>query len=46
MQKICTKKCLKNIASPILKPAEDDCLYRCAFKFKEAIEFGRDALAY
>ena len=40
------KKCLLKFDEPNLSPAQDDCLYRCSYKFKEAYEFGRDTLIF
>jgi hypothetical protein len=44
IQRICLKKCVNNLIEPLLNPAEKSCLDRCAFKFRETLEFGHNLL--
>lgn len=43
-QKQCFKRCLNDFTKPYFSPAETTCLYRCANKFSEAIEFTRNQI--
>lgn len=46
MQDICFQKCIYDMVAPDLKPAEKSCLDRCAYKFKEALDFGEHSIRY
>ena len=46
MQDICFKKCIYDIVTPSLSAGEKSCLDRCAYKFKEALQFGENSLRY
>jgi Tim10/DDP family zinc finger. len=44
IENICYKKCIVNLNTPSLSPAEKNCLNRCANKFKESIVYGQNLL--
>ena len=46
MQDICFRKCVYDIVTPTLSTGERSCLDRCAYKFKEALQFGEHSLKY
>lgn len=46
MEELCFKKCISDIVTPSLKAAEKSCLDRCAYKFKEALDFGENSIRY
>lgn len=45
IENVCFKKCISNLKTPSLNPAEKSCLDRCANKFKEAIDFGHNVMS-
>ncbi len=46
VESMCYKKCIYSLNTPALNYAEKNCLDRCAYKFKESIEFGHHLLLY
>lgn len=46
IESICYKKCIYSLNTPSLSYAERNCLDRCAYKFKEAVDFGHNLALY
>jgi len=46
VESICYKKCIYSLNTPELSFAEKNCLDRCAYKFKEAIDYSHNLLLY
>jgi len=46
VESICYKKCIHSLNTPSLSYAEKNCLDRCAYKFKEAVDYGHNLLLY
>jgi hypothetical protein len=43
---VCTKLCVKDISSNKINIAQQSCLDRCQFKFKEAIDYTNSVLKF
>ena len=46
VESMCYKKCIYSLNTPALSYAEKNCLDRCAYKFKESIDYGHHLLLY
>jgi len=46
VESMCYKKCIYSLNTPALSFAEKNCLDRCAYKFKESIDYGHHLLLY
>lgn len=46
VESLCFKKCIYSMNSPSLSHAEKNCLDRCTYKFKEAVDYGHNLLLY